>query len=101
MRVTFFISLLSILLTAACVDRLSFDINKEVNFGISVDGFISDLPGPYEIRINSIFDIESKESRKNPVSVRSLTISDDQGNAETLRELDAGIYQTNAAGIRG
>jgi len=101
MRVTYFISVFSILLATACVDRLSFEINKEVNFGISIDGFISDQPGPYEIRINSIFDIESKESRRTPVSVRSLTISDDKGNTEMLKEIDAGTYQTNPVGIQG
>src|SRR5258706_3126687 len=101
MRVTFFISVLLILLTSACVDTLSVAINKEISLGVSIDGFISDQPGPYEIRINSIFDIESKESRKTPVSVRNLTISDDKGNSEALKEIDAGIYQTNPSGIKG
>ncbi|SRR5258706_415816 len=94
-------SYLMVMLMTACIDRLSFEITKEVNFGISIDGFISDRPGPYEIRINSIFDIESKESMKTPVSARSLIISDDQGNSETLKEIDPGIYQTNSSGIKG
>jgi hypothetical protein len=101
MRASFIISVLWVLFSAACVDRLSYEINKEVNFGISIDGYIADQPGPYEIRINSIFDIESKESMRMPVSVRSLIISDDKGNAETLKEIEAGVYQTDPAGIRG
>ncbi len=101
MRVTFFISVLSILLASACIDRLSYEISKEVNFGVSIDGYISDQPGPYEIRISSIFDIESKESMRTPVSVRSLVISDDKGNTETLKEIEAGVYQTDPTGIRG
>jgi hypothetical protein len=101
MRVSFFISVFSILLSAACIDRLTYDIGTEVNFGISINGFISDQPGPYEIRINSIFDIESIESRKMPVSVRNLIISDNNGGTETLREVDQGIYQTDPSGIRG
>ncbi|MBI1770748.1 MAG: DUF4249 family protein [Bacteroidetes bacterium] len=101
MRVTFFIALLSILLASACVDRLSLEINTEVSLGISIDGFISDQSGPYEIRIYSIFDIESKESMKTPVSAKSLIISDNKGNVETLQEIDAGIYQTSPSGIKG
>ncbi|MBI1770749.1 MAG: DUF4249 family protein [Bacteroidetes bacterium] len=94
-------SCLMILLATACVDRLSLEIQKEISLGISIDGFISDQPGPYEIRINSVFDIESKESMKSPVSVRSLIISDDKGNSETLKEIDPGIYQTDPSGIKG
>ncbi len=101
MRITRLFSYAMILLTTACVDRLSYDIDKGVNLGITIDGNISDQPGPYEIRINNIFDIESKETRKTPVSVRSVIIYDDKGNTETLKEIDAGIYQTGLAGIQG
>ncbi len=101
MRATFFISIFFILLIAACLDRLSYDIDKGVNRGITIDGSISDQPGPYEIRVYNIFDIESKETRKMPVQVSSLEISDDGGNAETLKEIDEGVYQTSPTGIRG
>src|SRR5258706_14375350 len=80
MRVTFFISVLLILLTTACVDTLSLAINMEIRLGVFIDGFISDQPGPYEIMINTIFDMDSNESRKTPVSVSNLTIYDDKGN---------------------
>jgi hypothetical protein len=95
------VSYAMIMLTTACVDRLSFDIGNDVNFGISIDGYISDQPAPYEIKIQSIFDIESKESRRTPVSVRSIVISDDKGNVETLNAIDAGIYRTSPTGIQG
>lgn len=90
-----------VMLTTACVDRLSYDIDKGVNLGITIDGNISDQPGPYEVRIYNIFDIESKESRKLPVTVRSVIISDDKGNAETLNAIDEGVYQTSPTGIQG
>src|SRR6267154_3827663 len=101
MRMTYFISVLSILLATACVDRLSYEISKGVNFGITIDGSISDQPGPYEIRVYNIFDIESKETRKTPVNVRTVIISDNKGNAETLNTIDAGVYQTSPTGIQG
>src|SRR6266705_2087200 len=101
MRLTYFISVISILLAIACVDRLSYDIDKGVNRGITIDGSISDQPGPYEVRIFNVFDIESKETRKTPITVKSLVIADDKGNAETLNEIEAGVYQTKANGIQG
>ena len=101
MRASSIISLFCVLITAACVDRLSYNVGTAVNFGISIDGYISNDPGPYEILIYSIFDIESKETTKTPVSVRSVVISDDKGNSEVLNEISEGIYQTDPAGIRG
>jgi len=84
-----------------CVDRLSYDISKGLNFEITIDGSISDQPGPYEVRIYNVFDIESKETRRMPVSVRNVIISDDKGNAETLNAIEEGIYQTSPTGIQG
>lgn len=95
------ISYAIILLTTACVDRLSYEISRSVNLGITIDGQISDQPGPYEVRIYNIFDIDSKETRKTPIAVRSVIISDDKGNAETLNAIDEGIYRTNPTGIQG
>ncbi len=100
-RLNFLYSILAILLTTACVDRVYFEIDKTQAEGISIAGFISDQPGPYEVRIYNTFDIESKESMKTPVSVRSLEIFDNQGTREVLQEVNPGIYQTSATGIRG
>ena len=89
------------LVLGACVDRLHFDIKKSNDYGIAVDGFISDQPGPYQIRINRAFDIESTETIKTPVTVSHLTLSDNKGTTEELTEIDAGIYETSVTGIRG
>jgi hypothetical protein len=85
----------------ACVDRITFDVGTPDNFPIVIDGFISDEPGPYTIYITKSFDIESKQSIRTPLSVRSLVISDDQGNREKLVEVTDGEYQTSPSGIRG
>lgn len=69
--------------------------------GVSISGFISDQPGPYEVRIYSIFDIESKESRKTAVTVKRIEISDHLGTTGVLNPIEEGIYQTDPAGIRG
>ncbi|MEK6780824.1 MAG: DUF4249 family protein [Bacteroidota bacterium] len=95
------ISILLILIASACVDRLTYNIAKAGSYGIVVDGFISDQPGPYTIKISKAFDIESKESIKTAISVKHLILSDDQGTSEELTQVNAGIYETKAQGIRG
>ena len=71
-------SILFFLGLGACVDRLHYDIDivRSGDYGISIDGFISDQPGPYRVNINQIFDIESKDFIKTPVSVKNMIISD-------------------------
>ena len=90
-----------IFLATACVDRFYYDIDKSVTNGISIVGFISDQPGPYEVKVNSIFDIESLESTRTPTSVESIELSDNLGETEILRQVSTGVYQTSPSGIRG
>jgi hypothetical protein len=94
-HIVFFILLVS------CVDRIQFDIDKPLDYGISVSGFISDQPGPYRISIFSVFDIDSKTSPKTGVEVNKLVISDNEGASEVLRMVTLGIYETSSGGIRG
>jgi hypothetical protein len=101
MRASLVISYLLILIAASCVDRFNYEIEKTINNGISVSGFISDQPGPYEVRVYSLFDIESKESTKIPISVKAIELSDNLGITEKLTEVNTGVYQTSASGIRG
>ncbi len=101
MRATSFLSVFLILLTSACVDRLNYSIKKPTEFGISVDGFISNQPGPYRVNINRTFDIESKESTKIPVSAKYVILSDDQGTSEELAEINEGVYETSDKGMQG
>ena len=95
------VSYISIFLATACVDRFYHDIDKTANRGISITGHISDQSGPYEVRVYSVFDIESKESQRVPVSVKQLTLSDSEGKVEILSEIDKGIYRTSPLGIKG
>ncbi len=87
--------------SSACVDRITFDVGSPSSFPVVIDGYISDEPGPYTIKISKAFDIESKLSIKTPISVKKLTISDDQGFTEKLKEVTAGEYQTDTNGIQG
>src|SRR5258708_2831331 len=100
MRSQSLVSVLLILLTAACVDRINISIGSNSAYSIVIDGHISDQPGPYRIEINSGHDLEDKFARHS-ISVNRLVLSDDQGTKEVLSEIDKGIYQTDSAGIRG
>lgn len=95
------LSTLLILLCAACVDRIYFDIESELVNVVVIDGFISDQPGPYKITVNKAYDPESKVSLKVPLSVKRLVLSDDNGNSEELAEVASGVYQTSPTGIQG
>jgi hypothetical protein len=101
MRAKPVVSILLILTVSACVDRLVYDIPKLGSYGIVVNGFISDQPGPYTVKISKAFDIESKESTKAPFSVKHLILSDSEGNSEEFAEVALGTYTTKSAGIQG
>ncbi|MBX2946624.1 MAG: DUF4249 family protein [Cyclobacteriaceae bacterium] len=101
MRKKSLFSILLIVFMAACIDRVMLDFEIPAKFSIVVDGMISDQPGPYTIELTRGFDIESKSSFKEYVSVKRVVISDNTGNEEELSEVSRGIYRTNADGIRG
>lgn len=94
-------SILLILSTVACLDRIDFDIGNTALTTVVIEGYISDEPGPYKIKINSAFDLESKVSLKTPITAERVVISDDQGRSEVLSEVKKGVYQTDTNGIRG
>ena len=94
-------SILLILLSAACVDRLSFDLEGQPGFIPVIQGYISDLPGPYEVTLTRSFDIKLAAISRIPLSAKSLTILDDAGLKEELKEIREGVYQTSPSGIRG
>jgi hypothetical protein len=90
-----------LILAASCVDRVNFDPPLPGAFAVVIDGFITDQPGPYEVKISKAFDIQSKASIKQMVNVNSVVLSDDQGNTETLVRVDDGVYRTQAGGMQG
>ena len=94
-------SVVLISLCAACLDRIDIDTNLPLELPLTIEGFVSNEPGPYTVEINQSFDLESKSSIKAPISAEKVVISDDQGVSEELVEITKGVYQTNPNGIRG
>lgn len=95
------ISFFIFLLLGACVDRLQFDVDKPTTYPPFLEGYISNQPGPYTIRVSRTFDVESLESTRIPISVSHLVLSDNVGNVEELSAVDEGVYQTSRSGIQG
>ncbi len=97
-------SILSISLiigASACLDRINIDIGTVALNTIVINGSITNEPGPYQVVISLAFDIESKESLRNPVTAKRVVISDDAGTSEELTETSKGIYVTKPDGIQG
>jgi hypothetical protein len=93
-------SLLILFVTFGCVDRVFFDIKIPEVYGVSIDGYISDQPGPYRVTVLRTFDTESKENLRSGVSAR-VTLSDNEGNSEVMKQTTSGVYETSVDGIRG
>lgn len=99
-KITFFF-LLTAILQSSCVDRISFDVEIPAVYPITIEGSITDQPGPYEVRVSKAFDIESKQSIKTAINVRSIQLSDSEGFTETLVKVDDGVYQTTTPDLVG
>jgi hypothetical protein len=91
-----------ILLASACVDRITIKIPVLPSAIFTVDGLITDEPGPYTVKLTSAIRVDGGLTRGGEaISVKKITLYDDIGNEETLSEINQGTYQTKPDGIRG
>jgi hypothetical protein len=95
------LSIVLILIASACIDRLDFEIELPQGIPITIDGNISNQPGPYRVKISTGSDIKSEVQTRQPLSVKRITLMDNEGNKEELTETDKGTYQTSATGMQG
>ncbi len=96
-------TILFIVLLVACVDRIEIDALTDAPSQLVVEGFISNEPGPYTVRLFRSSKVEDVLSSATPFSARTVSISDNLGNSEVLTETSngSGIYVTRPNGIRG
>jgi hypothetical protein len=82
----------------ACVDRISFDTGRLDDMPLVIDGYISDQPGPYTVRVSSSFDIDAKVSTRIAEEVKRMVISD---NSQTIRAKYSrpDLLEENAIGV--
>lgn len=91
---------IGLLVGNSCVDRLQFDV-PEVEGTLVVDGYISDQPGPYSVRLLLLSKTTSVLNLGHEVTAKKVTLFDNEGNWEDLRNQGQGVYATDVNGIRG
>lgn len=84
----------------SCVDRLQFDV-PDVEGTLIVDGYISDQPVPYQVKLATLSKSTGYLNFARPVTAKKVMLFDDEGNSEEMRNQGEGIYSTDANGMRG
>lgn len=92
LSILFFISLVS------CIDEYRPTIDKYEN-RLVIDGGVTDQPGPYTIRLSMSSAIDSAIFK--PYINCELSITDEEGTSEILKEIEPGVYKTNINGMQG
>src|SRR5882757_2928163 len=100
MRFLVFFMLLLLVFADACVERLYIDAPGAID-QLVVEGFISDEPGPYTVKLSRATGIGGNLTQLKTVSANRVTIFDDLGNAEVLQPVVDGTYQTSPTGMHG
>jgi hypothetical protein len=90
--------LLFLILLTSCIDEYWPEMDRYENL-LVVDGTLTDMPGPYTIRLSMTSRINSPQY--NPLPGCSVTLLDNTGNAEQLSETEPGVYSTSVNGIQG
>lgn len=84
---------------SGCIDEYWPELGAKYDNALVVDGMITDQPGPYIVKLSLTTTVDDPEYKM--LSSCLVTIYDDQGTEEILRETALGIYQTSPNGIRG
>lgn len=87
------------LLAASCITPIDFAV-PDTGALLVVDGDITTEPGPYTVRLFKSFVVNDRYENPVPEFGAQLKISDDQGNEESFRETEKGVYRTSGT-IRG
>jgi hypothetical protein len=90
-----------VFISDGCIDKLIVDLGDRATLPIVIDGFISDQPGPYIIKVRRSFKVDAIGLYEPPISAKKISIIDNIGNQETLSQVSTGVYKTDTAGIRG
>lgn len=77
----------------ACEEPIELDL-EEGEKKLVIDGWITDKPGPYEVRV-SMSQAYFESAEPEMVSASLVTITESTGLVDTLREIRPGVYQTN------
>jgi hypothetical protein len=87
----------------SCIDPISLPFRDESD-KLVVDGMITNLPPPYTITLSTSITYESPTfvgTLPNYLSGAQVSIIDDRGNVEKLREVEKGRYKSAVNGMQG
>ena len=85
--------LIIILILSSCTKVIDIDLNS-VSPQLVIEGNISDLPGPYFVRLSKTVNF-NKTNLFPPLSGAIVKISDNTGNSEILTETSHGLYSAS------
>ncbi|MCW3784873.1 DUF4249 domain-containing protein [Plebeiibacterium sediminum] len=84
---------LVVIILASCVYNYEPDISKYENI-LVVDGELTNLPGPYKVKLSRSLNYNSNGRPDNPVCDAQIKIIEDTGLEIPLYETDDGVYET-------
>lgn len=89
------------LLLCGCSKVVSIDLNQS-NPQVVIEGIVSSQPGPYYVAMGMTGDYFTPSLDFPPITTATITLSDDVGNHETLKEIYPGLYMaTTMQGVPG
>jgi hypothetical protein len=86
-------------MAVSCIDEYWPDTKNKYTEVLVVDGVLTNLPGPYIIKLSLSTNLDSPYY--NPVTQASVSIWDNMGNKEELIETVPGTYVTHAEDFSG
>lgn len=93
MKLPLFLLLVAALGLSACEDVIDVDIPEGQSL-LVVEGGVTDQPGPYVVRLSRTIPYFTEQGLP-PVPGAVLTLTDNEGQRETLREQTPGTYVTS------
>jgi len=81
-----------IIVTYGCKEEIQLSYN-DTNELFVVEGFITNEPGPYTIKISTSSQVD--DPQVYPITNCTITIYDNTGYYEKLSEVEPGVYNTN------
>ena len=94
MKRSIFLLPLALLTLSACEDVIDVNIPKGEPL-LVVDGAVTDQPGPYVVKLTKTIPYFDEQALP-PVPGAVLTLTDNEGQRETLREREPGTYETSS-----
>jgi hypothetical protein len=87
-----------ILLVADCTQPFTPEISKYNNV-LVIDGLVTNMPGPYEVRLSRSFPYDADTSEK--VTRATVRVVDDLGNEYLFTEVERGVYRSDSSEFTG